>query len=160
MNEIRVKVADFAVAGNGAVIATIGLGSCVAIALFDPLARIGGLAHILLPSVGMSQDRDNRAKFAGTAVPLLIEHMRAVGGRVERMRAKIAGGASMFTTLLPASGIQMGERNIRAAREALTSAQVPLISEDVGGNHGRSVYFYLATGDVLVKSLRLGDVTI
>ncbi len=160
MNEIRVKVADFAVGGNGAVIATIGLGSCVAIALFDPETRVGGLAHILLPSVGMSQDRDNRAKFAGTAVPLLIEQMRAIGGRVERMRAKIAGGASMFTNLLPTSGIQMGERNILATRDALTRAQVPLVSEDVGGDHGRSVYFDLATGNVLVKSLRRGDVTI
>ena len=79
MSEHRVRVADYAVAAGEAVICTIGLGSCVAIVLHDPEARIGALAHVLLPDETMSRDKSNRAKFPGTAVPLLLEEMRRLG---------------------------------------------------------------------------------
>lgn len=156
MSEIRVKVADLAVARANDVIATIGLGSCVAIMIYDRVAKVGGLAHILLPSEGLSRDRSNRAKFPGTAVPMLLEEMRALGARGP-MSAKIVGGASMFAALLPAGGINMGERNIEATRATLERAGVPIIAEDTGGEYGRSVYFDLATGKVQVKSLRMGN---
>lgn len=156
MNELRVKVADYAVAMGDAVIATIGLGSCVAIVLYDAECRVGGLAHILLPSEGMSREVQNRAKFPATAVPLLLEQMRARGSRGP-ITAKIAGGASMFGTLLPHGGINMGERNVEATRRVLGDARLPLVAEDTGGDHGRSVYLYVQDGRVLVKSLKRGD---
>ena len=81
LQEIRVKVADYAVGQGSTIISTIGLGSCVAIMLYDGSSRIGGLAHILLPSEGLSRDGANRAKFPGTAVPLLLEEMRKLGAR-------------------------------------------------------------------------------
>ena len=93
--EVRVKVADYAVAADG-LITTIGLGSCVAIILYDPVARVGGLAHVLLPEESMSRDRTNLAKFPATAVPLVLERMQKLGAIPGRVRAKIAGGASMF----------------------------------------------------------------
>ena len=150
------KVADFAVAKGDAVLATIGLGSCVAIALYDAPQRIGGLAHVLLPSEGLSRDASNRAKFPSTAVPLLIEEMRKLGARGPYV-AKIVGGSSMFGALLPAGGINMGERNVIASRMALDVAGIRLSAEDVGGDYGRSVYFHLADGRVLVRSLKTGD---
>ena len=159
MNEFRVKVADHAVARGDAVIATIGLGSCVAIMLYDAAARVGGLAHILLPSEAMSRDTENRAKFPGTAVPLLVERMYALGSRGP-LEAKIVGGASMFGGLLPSGGINMGERNVEATRRALQAAGIRLAAEDVGGDYGRSVYFHVADGRALVKSLRKGDLTL
>ena len=159
MNEYRVKVADHAVAQGAAVIATIGLGSCVAIILWDAAARVGGLAHILLPSEAMSRDTSNRAKFPSSAVPLLQERMYALGSRGP-LRARIVGGASMFGQLLPSGGINMGERNIEATRQALAENGVTLTAEDVGGDYGRSVYFHVADGRVLVKSLRKGDITL
>src|SRR3978361_868875 len=94
VSEIRVNVADYAVAGEGSIV-TIGLGSCVAIALYDPHVRVGGLSHILLPSQAMSRDRSNPAKFPETGIPLVLDGMRCLGARDERIRAKIAGGASM-----------------------------------------------------------------
>ena len=160
MTERRVKVADYAVSAEPVVLSTTGLGSCVAIALHDPGARIGGLAHILLPSVALARDRSNRAKFAGTAVPLLLEEMGALGARPERVRAKLVGGACMFGALMPVAGLAMGERNVLAAREALEQARIPIAAQDVGGEHGRSVYFDTRDGRVLVKSLRQGDVTL
>ena len=131
MNEVRVKVADAAVEQGDVTISTIGLGSCVAIVLHDADCRVGGLAHILLPSETLSQDRSNRAKFPATAVPLMLERMRAMGANRSRIVAKLAGGASMFATLLPTSGLQMGERNLIAARAALALASIPVVAEDV-----------------------------
>jgi chemotaxis protein CheD len=158
--EIRVKVADYAVAGGSTLLITVGLGSCVAIVLHDPQAHVGGLAHVLLPSTGMSQDRSNRAKFPSTAVPLLCDRMQALGARTGRMRAKIVGGASMFTSLLSASGLQIGERNVVATRAALEHAGIPIIAQEVGGDYGRSVYFHVDDGRLVVKSLKAGHVVL
>ena len=156
MTEIRVKVADWAVAQGDRTIATIGLGSCVAIVLHDAAAGVGGLAHVLLPDASLSRDQGNLAKFPQTAVPLLVAEMRKLGARGP-FTARIAGGASMFGQLLPAGGINMGERNVVATRRALEAAGIPLAGEDTGGDYGRSVYLDVATGRVLVRSLRRGD---
>jgi chemotaxis protein CheD len=158
--EIRVKVADLAVADGAALLVTVGLGSCVAIALHDAQAKVGGLAHVLLPSTGMSQDRENKAKFPSTAVPLLCERMLALGARAGRIRAKIVGGASMFTSLLSATGLQIGERNVAATRAALERAGIPIVAQEVGGDFGRSVYFHVHDGRLVVKSLKLGNVVL
>ena len=150
------RVADYAVAKGSGVISTIGLGSCVAIAIYDRQTRIGGLAHVLLPSEGLSRDKDNRAKFPGTAVPLLLEEMRKLGARGP-FTAKIAGGSSMFGALMPTGGINMGERNVASSRQALNDAGIPLAAQDVGGDYGRSMFFHLEDGRVLVRSLKSGD---
>lgn len=154
------KVADFAVANGDTLLVTVGLGSCVAIALHDAQAQVGGLAHVLLPSTGMSQDRSNRAKFPSSAVPMLCERMQALGARAGRIRAKIVGGASMFTSLLSATGLQIGERNVVATRVALEQAGIPIVAQDVGGDYGRSVYFSVRDGRLVVKSLKAGHVNL
>ncbi len=154
--EIRVKVAELAAADSGT-LSTIGLGSCVAIALHDPVARVGGLAHVLLPNEAMSRDRSNPAKFPTTAVPLLLEQMARLGASVERVRAKIVGGASMFGNLIPPGGINIGERNVTSVREVLAVAGVPIVAEDTGSDYGRSVYFFVEDGRVEVRSLRKGS---
>ena len=156
MTEIRVKVADYAVAQGNVVITSVGLGSCVAIALYDARTTIGGLAHILVPSPSLSRDTSNPAKFPSTAVPLLVEEMRRRGASAS-ITAKIVGGASMFASLLPAGGINMGERNTVATRQALRDAGVPLVAEDIGGEHGRSVYFHLQDGRIEIRSLKIGN---
>ncbi|HEV8497616.1 MAG TPA: chemotaxis protein CheD [Gemmatimonadaceae bacterium] len=154
--EVLVKVADYAVAASGT-IATIGLGSCVAIILYDGVAHVGGMAHVLLPNEAMSRDRSNPAKFPASAVPLLLDEMRLLGATRERVRAKIVGGASMFANLIPAGGINIGERNITAVRGALSEAKVPIVAEDVGSDHGRSVFLFLDDGRVEVRSLKKGS---
>ncbi len=156
MSERRVKVADHAVGGAGEVLATIGLGSCVAIMLHAPKARIGALAHALLPDDGMVRGVHPPAKFAATSVPLLVSDLRAKGVS-EPLVAKLVGGAAMFANLLRTGGVNMGERNIEAARAALKLADIPLVGEDVGGDYGRSVYFTPDDGMVVVRSLRGGD---
>jgi chemotaxis protein CheD len=152
---VVVEVADFAVAGGDSILVTLGLGSCVALALHDPATGIAGLAHILLPTVGTGPPSIRAAKYADTAVPMLVEEMQRHGAR-RKLVAKMAGGARMFTALL-SSGINMGERNIEATRAALAKLGIPIVAEDVGGEYGRSVKLIAATGGMTVRSLVGGN---
>ncbi|MDB4916198.1 MAG: hypothetical protein JWM95_3842 [Gemmatimonadetes bacterium] len=155
---VRVKVADYAVRQGDLVIATIGLGSCVAIALYDRDAQIGGLAHILLPNRAMSRETSNPAKFPETIIPLMVAEMRKLGSApAARISAKIVGGASMFGQLVSGSGVNVGERNVASTRAVLAEAGIPLLAEDTGLDYGRSVYFHLDDGRVEVRSLKKGD---
>ena len=153
--EVVVDIADFAVTGGDGVLITAGLGSCVALALHDPTTGIAGLAHILLPSVGLGPPSIHPGKYADTGVPLLLEEMRRNGARGPIV-ARMAGGARMFAALL-SSGINMGQRNIDATRAALFRLGIPVVSEDVGGEYGRSVRVIAATGVMTVRSLAGGD---
>jgi len=155
--EIRVKVADLAIGRDEQTLITIGLGSCVAIMLYDPATRIGGLAHTLLPDESMARDRSNPAKFPAPAIALLIAEMTRLGADIRRFRAKLVGGASMFANLIPAGSINIGDRNLTASRRALAARGVPIIAEDVGSDHGRSVHFFLDDGRVEVRSLKKGN---
>lgn len=140
-------------------LAALALGSCVAVILHDPVAKVGGLAHVLLPSPNVGRAREDApARFAPTAVITLHQSVVALGGVPRRLTARLVGGASMFATLQPAGTIQMGERNVHAAREALHRQGVRLIGEAVGGDFGRSVDFDLATGKVIVTSYDHGKV--
>lgn len=157
MSEQRVGIADLAVAQGEGTLSTLGLGSCVAIVLYDAEARVGGLAHVLLPEPAMSRLRDNPARFPETAVPALIERMRALGAEPRRVTARLVGGASMFSSLLPRGAPTIGGRNIENARKALRDAGITITGEDVGLEHGRSVYLHLADGQLEVRSLARGS---
>jgi chemotaxis protein CheD len=154
-----VKVAQHATGKPGDLLVTLGLGSCVAIALHDPATGAGGLAHILLPEPGLARDASNPFKFASTAVPHLLEEMKAMGMK-GRPEARLAGGAAMFATLMVPGTLNMGERNIRAAREALRQAGILIRGEDVGGDYGRSVRFRVGEGRVVVTSVGRADVVL
>jgi chemotaxis protein CheD len=148
-----VKVAEWAAVRNGGVIVTLGLGSCVAIMLHDPTSGSGAMAHVLLPSKSLARDTSNPAKFPETAVPFLVERLRALGADPRRLVAKLAGGASMFAQLMTPGSVQMGERNVAAARKALRAAAIPLAREATGGEKGRSVRFHVADGRVEIRSV-------
>lgn len=157
---VPVRIGEVKVARNEGVLFTIGLGSCVAIALYDPDVRVGGLAHAMLPRPLRTRRPAPPGRFATTAVPELIEQMIAQGAEASRITARIAGGASMFATLLPEYGLRLGQRNIDAVREALEDAGVPLEGEEVGGEHGRSVFLDMGTGRLLVTSALEPEVTL
>lgn len=157
MSEHRVGIADLAAAAGEGTLSTLGLGSCVAIVLYDAGAHVGGLAHVLLPESGMSRLHENPARFPETAVPALIERMRALGADPARMTARLVGGASMFSSLLPRGAPTIGGRNVEASRRALREAGIAVTGEDVGLEHGRSVYLQIADGQVEVRSLARGS---
>jgi len=111
------------------------------------------MAHVLLPSISLARGITNKAKFPETAVPLLIERLKALGADPRRLVAKLAGGASMFSQLVTPSTIQMGERNVLAARSALRTAAIPIVGESIGGERGRSVRFHVKDGRVEIRSV-------
>ena len=156
MTDQHVRIAHHAVARGSGRLVTIGLGSCVAITLHDARFRVTGLAHVLLPDPSVARDRGNAARFASTAVPMLVSEMRAMGARGE-LTARIAGGAALFGTMLATPGGQMGARNVAAAKAALMAAQIPLLGEDTGGAAGRSVAVDVNSGAMTVRSVRGGE---
>ncbi|WP_420126586.1 chemotaxis protein CheD [Longimicrobium sp.] len=155
-----VKVAQAAVGGADDTLVTLGLGSCVAILLHDAEARVGGLAHVLLPEPALSRDQGNAAKFATTAVPALVQEMARLGARPGRLKARLVGGAAMFQTLMVPGSLNMGARNIIASRQALEQAGIPVVGEEVGGDYGRSVRFYVGAGRTTVSSVGKADVVL
>ena len=146
--EIKVGIADYKLAKTPDRIMTIGLGSCVGIALLDKKTGIGGLAHIMLPSSEKFSNVTNIKKFADLALPNLIKEMVAQGAKERDLKAKIAGGASMFNFSDSKANMDIGGRNSVAVKEILKSRRIPIISEEIGGTKGRTITFDTATGDL------------
>lgn len=149
------RIAHHAVAKGRSRLITVGLGSCVAVAIHDRTAKVGGLAHVLLPDASLGRGVENKARYASSAVPLLLDEMKAMGASGP-FAASLVGGAALFGPLLSFGG-SVGARNIAAARKALEKAKVPLVAEDVGGESGRTVMFDVTTGKVKVRSIRGGE---
>jgi len=156
VRERVVAVADCAADRGDVALITLGLGSCVAVAVYDADATVGGLLHVLLPSQSLASDRSAPAKFPETGVPFLVDRVRECGATPRRLTARIAGGASMFANLNSPSVSTIGERNVIAAREALGRAGIPIVGEDTGKDYGRSVFFFLETGRLEVRSYAHG----
>lgn len=154
MKIVKVGMADLNVARSPDKIKTIGLGSCVGITLYDKVSKIGGMAHIMLPS-SIKGDM-NQAKYADTAIPRLVSKMVSMGVERRRLIAKIAGGAQMFPLNGSSDVMRIGPRNIEACKEALKMAGIPLYAEDTGGNWGRTVELDCTTGKVEIKSFNRG----
>ena len=151
--ELLVRVADLRAGPADSVLITLGLGSCVAILLHDPSAGVGGLAHVLLPSRSLSRTGENPGRFPQTAIPALVEAMTVLGAVPGRMVARLVGGAAMFAALAPSGSMQMGDRNLIASREVLRTLAIPIVGEMVGGGVGRSVWFHVGEGRVLVRAV-------
>ncbi len=150
---IKVGMADLKTGKNSDIITTLGLGSCIGIALYDPATKIGGLAHIMLPDSTAIKNNTNIAKFADTGITELLNQMLAMGASKARIVAKIAGGASMFEMKGLSSIGNVGDRNAEASRKTLKELGIKLIAEDCGLNYGRTVELYCDTGKFIIKSV-------
>ncbi|MBC7130173.1 chemotaxis protein CheD [Candidatus Bathyarchaeota archaeon] len=128
------------------------VGSCIALCMYDKFNRCGGMAHIMLPKSNGNGARVLPYKYADTAVPALANAIRKMGNGKSFLIAKIAGGASMFSDI-KCHLIKIGQKNIETVKEALSANNIPLVAEDVGGNHGRKIAFNVTTGTVIVRSL-------
>ena len=134
------------------VLVAYGLGSCIGLSVYDPDARVAGLAHVMLPSSSEALSQRPLGKFADLAVPMLLEEMAKLGGGRRRLLGKIAGGAQMLNgPSFSNNGFNIGERNIKAVREALERLGIPLIKAETGGHRGRTMSVYVATGKTTVR---------
>lgn len=150
VEEVRVDMAAMKVESKPVELLT-SVGSCVAICVYDSIHRCGGLAHIMLPHSSLGPQEPLPSKFADTAVPALKKAIREITGVETRLSAKIAGGANMFPNT-GANAIDIGTKNVKAVRAALTLHKIRLVGEDVGGSHGRRVTFNVASGVTIVRN--------
>lgn len=148
--QIRVGIADYKMTTAPNELVTIGLGSCVGIALYAPKSRMGALSHIMLPDSRSFRDTSNWPKFADLALPKIANELQRVANE-DRLIAKLVGGASMFSFSSGRDTLQIGERNSEAVRHVLRALNITIIAEDLGGNVGRSMYVDLQTFDVRVR---------
>ncbi len=139
---------------------TLGLGSCIGVALYDPVTKVSGLLHLMLPDSTAFKNITNRAKFADTGMEDLIKLMVSMGANKTRLVAKIAGGAMMFGSTSNSEVMKVGERNAAATKKLLQQHNIRLLAEDTGLNYGRTVEFYSETGDYLIKAVGKGNKTI
>ena len=150
---IKVGMADLKICKSPDSVTTLGLGSCIGIAIVDPQTKIGGLAHIMLPDSTAIKNNTNIAKFADTGIEELVKQMVAAGANKSRMVAKIAGGAQMFAAATNNDLMKVGERNALASKAKLKALGIKLLAEDTGANYGRTVEFYPETGDYVIKAV-------
>ena len=135
--ETMVRMGELAVSKTpGDVLVSIGLGSCIGLALLDPARSLAGLAHVMLPAA--NGDAASHGKFADLAVPALLEQLLRLGARRTAVQATLVGGAQMFS-FSAASNLDVGARNERATREALQQAGIPVKAAATGGGKGRTV---------------------
>ncbi|MEE1250379.1 MAG: chemotaxis protein CheD [Lachnospiraceae bacterium] len=150
---IKVGMADLNVCKNPDIITTLGLGSCIGIALYDPVTKIGGLAHIMLPDSTKMRNNSNIAKFADTGIEELLKRVIKEGASKTRLVAKIAGGAKMFEVSGLSDIGNVGQRNAEASKAKLKELGIRLVAEDTGLNYGRTVELHCDTGEYYIKSV-------
>ncbi len=150
---IKVGMADLKVCVSPDSITTLGLGSCVGIALRDPVTKIGGLAHVMLPDSTAIRNNSNIPKFADTGIEELVKQVVAKGASRSRLVAKIAGGAQMFAFQSKTEMVRIGERNVEASKKKLKELGIRILAEDTGRDYGRTVIFYPETGDFVIKAV-------
>ena len=158
--DVKVGIADLNIVKSPCTIMTIGLGSCVGIMLYDKYAMIAGLAHIMLPDSTKFKQVDNPFKFPDLAIPILIDRMIKSGCKKSNLVAKIAGGASMFTFSDKSMINDIGTRNSEAVKAILKKELIPIISEHLGGNKGRTMIVDSSTGKVTLKIVGQGLIEI
>ena len=151
---IKVGMADLKTCKAPDGVITLGLGSCVGIALRDPVLQIGGLVHIMLPdSTAMRANNSVLEKFADTGIEELVRQLVAMGANRNRLVAKIAGGATMFQVQSCNEMMKIGERNVEATIKKLDAMNIKILAQDTGANYGRTVTFFPETGEFHIRAV-------
>jgi len=147
-----IGIGEYAVVTDDTLISTVGLGSCIGTVIFDKIKNVSAMSHIMLPNIGDRKDRIG--KYADVALPAMMEEMKSKGAMRNQMKAKIAGGASLFA--FKDDHLQIGDRNSKAVKEVLKEFKIPIISSDVGGDRGRTITYDPQTSDLHIKMVKKG----
>ena len=149
---IIVGIADFNIAHAPNKLVTYALGSCVGVCLYDRVNQIAGLAHILIPSSTNATHLLRPARYADTAIPLLIQKMHDAGADTQHLTAKIAGGSKMFEVTTDELHLDIGRRNVRAVKDLLHDLRIPIIADDTHSDCPRTLFFSAKDGSVRVRT--------
>jgi chemotaxis protein CheD len=134
------------------VLIAFGLGSCLGIGMYDPVAKLGGMIHVVLPEQKSGNDA-NLAKFVDSGIPLLLENVIAIGGVQSRLIVRMGGGANMLTSPGLSGIFDIGSRNIAKAHQVFKELNIKLLKEEVGGQVGRTVRLYISDGRMTVRMM-------
>lgn len=157
----KVGIADMKLVKTPDRIRTSGLGSCVGLVIYDLEKKIAGLAHVMLPESSLSKVSNfNPAKYADTAVEVLVSQLIANGARRLALRAKMAGGAQMFQFVSTSEMMRIGPRNVEAVKKELSRLNITIISQDVGGNSGRTIEFNPCDACLQIRTVNQGTICI
>ncbi len=152
-NMIKVGMADMNTCAGSDAITTLGLGSCIGVVIYDPVKKICGMVHVMLPDSSIIRNNDNPAKFADTGIAKLIDMVCKMGTTKSSLVAKMAGGAQMFAFNSDNDLLKVGQKNAEACRAALRENNIKLIAEDCGDRFGRTIEFYPATNELHIKAI-------
>ena len=152
-NIIKVGMADLKVCKSPDGLTTLGLGSCVGVALRDPITKVGGLLHAMLPDSSVIKNNTCVEKFVDSGLEELVKQMIKAGANRSRLEAKLAGGAQMFSFQRNSDLVKVGARNAEAARKKLSAMHIKLLAEDTGLNYGRTVIYYPETGIYVIRAV-------
>lgn len=151
---IKVGMADLKVCQFPDSLTTLGLGSCVGVALYDQKTKVTGLAHVMLPDSTAIRNNTNIAKFADTGIVETVRLMEQLGAARSRIVAKIAGGANMFQFASETNNaLKVGDNNVAACKKKLAELGIPILAEDTGNNYGRTVIINSEDGIFTIKSV-------
>ena len=156
-HSIVLGMADLMVVSAPVKLITLGLGSCIGLVVYDSFAKVAGMAHIMLPDSRGLHASEKVGKFADTAVPAIIEEMLKKGATRARIKAKIAGGAQMFSLPgMSAEFLTVGAKNVSETKKRLAAMGIAVIASDTGGNKGRTIEFSTSNWMLKVKTLGKG----
>lgn len=152
MDVIKIRISDLQISKAPNILRTYSLGSCVGVVLYDRKKKVGGMAHIMLPTSNGHRDQLVLAKYANTAIPELIKQLKQVGISTSNLVAYLAGGAEMFKT--SDNFMKIGHRNVEATKKILGDLGIPIIIDETGGEIGRTINFFLETGELEIKVIK------
>ncbi len=150
----RVSISEIRIDRSPTVLKAYGLGSCVAISIYDPETGLGGLGHMLLPNRPGDNPPGTECKYVDAGICMMVDELVKEGANRDTMVAKLTGGANMFESSYQTLIHSIGTRNAKSAKRTLSVLGIPLVAEEVGGNRGRTVEFDLATGKMMVYCAR------
>jgi chemotaxis protein CheD len=157
-NIVEVQMADLQVAPHPpATLVTRGLGSCLGITFYDPVKKIGAMAHAMLPDIEKARKTTNRHRFVNSCIQEMVEEFEKLGCPKGRIVAKLFGGAHMFSFINTDSVLNVGQKNIEMALSLLKELGIRITGQEVGGTFGRTIEFNLDTGMVRVKTISWGE---
>jgi len=148
---LHVGFGDYKVSSDPqSVLTALGLGSCVAVTLYDSKKRIGGMIHVVLPT-GNGKLHSLKGKYADTGIPGLLEAMLQAGADRRRLVAKLAGGAKIIKRNFPILDLNIGDKNVQKCLEILRSLRIPVEAQDTGGSAGRVAELHVGTGALIIR---------
>jgi len=160
-NVAEIPMGGLVITSEGKTVLQTFVGSCVAVCIYDSVAKIAGMAHVMLPKNNTQNPKpEPEGKFADVAFNTLLERMVARGANIGRLKAKLAGGANIFHNEGKATTFNIGLRNVEMLKTMLAEKKIPLVSEDVGSKHGRWVLFDLDSSEMRIRDRERGAFTI